>query len=277
MTYRPRLLLTLYTSFFLCWAGAVSAGLPGPCEGTVTSTLGICIPRSGQSPWSGEYADMVNKVDAHAGSTSAHGATSANTPSTTVARDGAGNINATTFTGVLVGNATTATALSANGTNCSGNNFSLGTDANGNAECAQPAFSNLSGTATDAQVPDNITITGYLLLAGGTLTGQLVTDNLGIEFDESDTNPSCGTGNYSVYADLSEQKLKKCQNGVSSDIGTASGASGDITDVWGCGTGDCSTITAAAGDSLDAGSATSSRPRATSSWRTTRRCGRASP
>lgn len=55
--------------------------------------------------------------------------------------------------------ASTATALAANGANCSGNNFALGVDASGVGECAQPAFSNLSGAATDAQVPDNITVT----------------------------------------------------------------------------------------------------------------------
>lgn len=59
----------------------------------------------------------------------------------------------------VTGNAGTATALAANGSNCSGNNFALGVDASGAGECAQPAFSNLSGAATDAQIPDNITIT----------------------------------------------------------------------------------------------------------------------
>lgn len=38
------------------------------------------------------------------------------------------------------------------------------------------------------------------------------------------------------------------------------GGSGDITAVWGCSTGDCSTLTAAAGDTLDAGSADASSP-----------------
>jgi hypothetical protein len=56
------------------------------------------------------------------------------------------------------GNVATATALAANGANCSGNNFALGVDASGVGECAQPAFSNLSGAATDAQIPNNITI-----------------------------------------------------------------------------------------------------------------------
>jgi hypothetical protein len=76
------------------------------------------------------------------------------------------------------------------------------------------------GTISDNDVPDNITASSYLPLAGGTLTGQLVTDNLGIEFDESDTNPGCTTGNYNIFADLSENKLKKCQDGVASDLDT---------------------------------------------------------
>ena len=63
-----------------------------------------------------------------------------------------------TFSGPLTGNASTASALAANGANCVGNNFALGVDASGVGECAQPAFSNLSGAATDAQIPDTITI-----------------------------------------------------------------------------------------------------------------------
>lgn len=60
---------------------------------------------------------------------------------------------------ITVSLAAAATALAANGGNCSGNNFALGVDASGVGECAQPAFSGLSGAATDAQVPDNITVT----------------------------------------------------------------------------------------------------------------------
>lgn len=64
----------------------------------------------------------------------------------------------------------------------------------------------------------------------GTLTlqtsEQLVTSNLGVEFTESDTNPSCATGNYNIYADTSEAKLKKCQNGTATDLDTTS-AGGD--------------------------------------------------
>ncbi len=50
-------------------------------------------------------------------------------------------------------------------------------------------------------------------------SGSILTSNLGIEFTDSDTNPTCGAGNYSIFADLSETKLKKCVNGTVSDLG----------------------------------------------------------
>lgn len=43
------------------------------------------------------------------------------------------------------------------------------------------------------------------------------------------------------------------------------GGAGDVEAVWGCASGDCSTLTAAAGDSIDAGAADSSRPTTRSS------------
>lgn len=52
--------------------------------------------------------------------------------------------------------------------------------------------------------------------------------NLGIEFEESDTNPACAAGNFNVYADLSENQLKKCVNGVVSDLDTGGGLFTDI-------------------------------------------------
>lgn len=115
--------------------------------------------------------------------------------------------------GSISGNAGTASALAANPSNCSGIQFPKGIDATGAAEgCANLA---------DADIPDTITASNYVLKAGDTLTGQLVASNLGIEFNESDTNPTCATGNFNIYSDTSENKLKKCQNGVSSDLDTS--------------------------------------------------------
>lgn len=49
-------------------------------------------------------------------------------------------------------------ALAANPTDCAATQFATAIAANGNLTCAQPAFSDLSGAATDAQIPDTITI-----------------------------------------------------------------------------------------------------------------------
>jgi hypothetical protein len=114
----------------------------------------------------------------------------------------------------ITGNAATATALATNPTDCSSGQFATTIAANGNLTCA---------AITDADVPDTITVSNYLPLVGGTLTGQLIVSNQGIEFNESDTNPTCSSGNFNIFADLSENKLKKCQNGSITDLDTTGG------------------------------------------------------
>ncbi len=52
----------------------------------------------------------------------------------------------------------TADALSADPSDCAANQFANAIIASGNLTCAQPDFTDLSGTATDAQVPNTITI-----------------------------------------------------------------------------------------------------------------------
>lgn len=72
---------------------------------------------------------------------------------------------------------------------------------NSNVFCINPdAFSTGSGTVTMQ--------TGE----------QFVGSNLGIELTESDTNPTCASGNYTLYADTSEARIKKCVNGRASDL-----------------------------------------------------------
>lgn len=110
--------------------------------------------------------------------------------------------------------ADTAVALAANPADCAANQFATTIAASGALTCAAIA---------DADVPDTITASNYLLLSGGTLTGALITDNLGVDFDDSDTNPTCAAGDYKIYADLSETKLKKCTNGSATDLDTTGG------------------------------------------------------
>ena len=127
-----------------------------------------------------------------------------------------------TWSKLLIGtdNIATATALASDPSDCSANQFANAIAVSGNLTC---------GAIGDADVPDTITVSNYLPLAGGTLTGQIVTDNLGVEFDESDTNPTCAAGNFNIFADLSEGKLKKCTDGVASDLDTTGGTPGGST------------------------------------------------
>lgn len=62
--------------------------------------------------------------------------------------------------------------------------------------------------------------------AAATFGKQVVTAGSGIEFTESDTNPTCASGNYTIFADTSEAKLKKCQNGVASDLSSSTDPTG---------------------------------------------------
>lgn len=78
-------------------------------------------------------------------------AASANTASTIVARDGSGNFIAGTITAALTGNASTATALSANPTDCSAGQKAIAIDASGNLTC--------SAVSLTADISGNLPVT----------------------------------------------------------------------------------------------------------------------
>lgn len=84
--------------------------------------------------------------------------------------------------------AATATALAANPTDCSATQFATTIAASGNLTCAQPAFTDLSGAATDAQVPDTITLTNITQITNraiGDTTGLLGLARGGLNTDIS--------------------------------------------------------------------------------------------
>lgn len=86
------------------------------------------------------------------------------------------------------------------------------------------SLKNLNNSTTAFQVFDtsNNQIFGVDTLNAGVnvATGTSINaSNYGVSFTASDTNPTCNSGEYKIYADLSETKLKKCQNGTTSDVG----------------------------------------------------------
>jgi len=93
------------------------------------------------------------------------------------------------------------------------------------------AFSGITVTGGSSATGD------YLPLAGGTLTGEVLLDELALEFQETDTPGLTDCTNFSatgggIFYDDSENKLKKCMEGALTDLDTSSAtATADISDV----------------------------------------------
>lgn len=91
--------------------------------------------------------------------------------------------------------------------------------------------SEVSGEAPDANVADNITASSYLPLAGGTLTGELVADDLGVEFTAGDALTDCSTFSATgggIFFDDSEGVHKKCEDNVLTDLDTGGAEVNDL-------------------------------------------------
>ena len=84
-----------------------------------------------------------------------------------------------------------------------------------------------SNCISDNEVDNSITASNYLPLSGGTLSGPLTLDNLGVIFEASNTNTACNVGVYAMFVNLALGKFRKCENGVLSDIGSGSGSGTD--------------------------------------------------
>lgn len=106
------------------------------------------------------------------------------------------------------------------------------------------------------------------LVAGTMNTGYLCTKNAATNTIDCNTATStyqAADSDLTAIAELSctENQIIK-RNGAGAWVcgtdETSAGGSGDITDVWGCTTGNCNALTAAAGDTLDASLADSSSP-----------------
>lgn len=94
---------------------------------------------------------------------------------------------------------------------------------------------NLNAGTADSTIPNKVGVTAP------------ATCNVGMTFFDSDA-----TAGQNIYGCTATNTWTL--------EGDGGGGSGDITDVWGCTTGNCNALTAASGDTLDAGSADSTIP-----------------
>lgn len=88
--------------------------------------------------------------------------------------------------------AASATALAANPTDCSANQFATTIAANGNLTCAQPAFTDISGTATTSQIPTVPVTKGGTNLT--TVAANQVLVGTAADTFTAKTVPSCSNG-----------------------------------------------------------------------------------
>jgi hypothetical protein len=132
-------------------AGAAANGAvyaTGPTTATSTSALAngqILVGRTGLSP----VAAAIQGTPLQIAVTPGVGTITVSIPpSPTLPGTTAG-----TFSGSLAGNASTASAFDHNPAPCGANLFATDQDAAGTLGCTQPAFSNITGTATTGQLP----------------------------------------------------------------------------------------------------------------------------
>lgn len=98
----------------------------------------------------------------------------------------------------------------------------------------------MQGAVTDGQVPDTITVSNYVPLSGGSMTGELFIDLLGLEFEPGDTLTDCSTFSATgggIFYDDSEGKFKKCEEGSLTDLDTTGGTTAFSTLTGGTNTG----------------------------------------
>lgn len=167
-------------------------------------------------------------------------ATASNTASTLVLRDGSGNFAAGTITAALTGNASTATALAANPSDCGAGNMATTIAANGDLTCAQVADAYVAaGAAIDRTKLASGTADHVLINNGSGVMSSEVTlsksrggtaqDNSSLTFPASGTVPAYTPVNHGVVISGSGAAAAVTTAGTAGQILTSNGASSDPT------------------------------------------------
>jgi len=127
-----------------------------------------------------------------------------------------GVLTANSLVGALTGNASTASALAANGTNCSAGSYALGVDASGNSEGCTTAYT-AAGTHTglvQSTAAGNSYFTGGNLGIGTTAPGA----KLDIQGDVALVTNGIGSGNSGLVLNGNNTRSSAPSNDVSSYI-----------------------------------------------------------
>ena len=120
-----------------------------------------------------------------------------------------------TFAGITSGSLTSSAGLSIGSDSTSALSIDSGTTGPIDIGTGANQKTITIGNTTSATAVNIAAGTGGVNIADQT---SLNTSNFGTAFSASDTNPTCAAGDYKIYADLSETKLKKCQDGTVTDV-----------------------------------------------------------
>lgn len=172
-----------------------------------------------------------------------------------------GALSSTSFIGALTGNASTATALASNPADCSSHQFATAIAANADLTCAQPGFTDVSGSVAASQMP---ALTGDVTTVAGavatTIANSAVTNAKMANMASSSSTVGTVKGNMSGSAAAPSDVTLTSANTASSAVyrdGSGNFSAGAITaNLTGAVTGNASTATALAADPADCSAGT---------------------